>query len=178
MRRILCLIALVIIAGYLLALRTDWFTEAARSPAGRNPLYSESLDLRKRQTITWAVPKDGWAYHNGKAMLSLALNVHMMTEMPKDREQVELRVKVSAFGVRPDGSREDRLVKDWYYCTDEPFSKNGRSLWSSWGYGRVEFGLGAVHVKDDEDTVIEVKVTTPDPVLAVGNPRLRLCRRA
>ena len=140
MRRRICLIALVAIGGYLFALRTDWFTEAARSPRGRNPLYSEAIDLRRPQTITWTVPKDGWVYRNGRAELSLALNVHMMREMLKDREQVELRVKVSAFGVRPDGSREDRLVKDWYYRTDEPFARNGNSLWSAWGYGRGEFG--------------------------------------
>jgi hypothetical protein len=174
MHRILCFIALLVIAAYLVALRSDWFTEAARSPVGRNPLYSEPLDLRKPQTFTWTVPKDRWSYRSGKAQLSLALNVFLMREMPQDRSQVELRIQVSAFGVRPDGSREDRLVRDSYYCTDEPFSNKGRSLWETWGYGRVGYGLGAVPVKQDEDTEIDIHVTTPDPLLALGNPRLKL----
>ena len=30
---------------------------------------------------------------------------------------------------RSDGGREDRLVRDGYFVTDEPFSRDGRSLW-------------------------------------------------
>jgi hypothetical protein len=174
MRRFVCLVAFLTVAAYIWALRTDWFTEAARSPLGRNPLYSDRLDLSKPQTISWTVPKDGWIFRNGMAMLGLAINVHELREMPKDRRQVDLRMKVSAFGVRRDGSREDRLIKDWYFVTDEPFSKAGDGLWESWGYGQVEFGLAEVEIKDDEQTVIQIDLTTPDPVLNKGIPRLRL----
>jgi hypothetical protein len=174
MRRLFCLAASLVIAAYLWALRSDWFTELARAPTGRNPLYSEPIDIGHPGAVTWSVDRDGWAFHNGRAMLSLALNVQTMREIPKDRDQVELRLKVSARGVRSDATSEDRLVRDRYYCTDEPFSKDGRSLWSSWGHGRVEYGLGAVRVNDGEQTVVRVEVVTPDGILATGNPRLKL----
>src|SRR5262249_2650848 len=56
----------------------------------------------------------------------------------------------------------------------EPFSKKGNSLWQVYGYGWHEYGLGAVEVRPDEDLIIEITVTTPDPQLARGNPRLKL----
>src|SRR5437763_744309 len=100
MRKLYCVTATAVIAGYLLASRVDWFTEAAKSPVARNPLFSDPLDLRKAQTITWHVPTEGWAYRQGKAQLSLVLNLHSLREIPRDRTQVELRAKVAAYGVR------------------------------------------------------------------------------
>jgi hypothetical protein len=174
MRRILSLVAVLFVAAYLIAERTDWFTEAAKSPAVRNPLYSDTLNLREKGTIRWDVPKDVWSYKEGKANLSLALNIHLLREYPHDRSQVELRAKVIATGSRSGGAKEDRLVKDWYFKTDEPFSKAGEGLWEGWGHGWMEYGLGAVEVRPDEELRIELVVEIPDPHLAAGNPRLKL----
>jgi hypothetical protein len=174
MRKTLSLLAVLFVAAYLLAERTDWFTEAAKSPAVRNPLYSDTLNLREKGTIRWDVPKDNWVYKQGKAYLSLALNMHLLREHPYDRSQVELRAKVIATGSRPGGGKEDRLVKDEYFKTDEPFSKAGEGLGGVTGHGWMEYVLGAVDVRPDEELRIELDVQTPDPQLARGNPRLKL----
>lgn len=173
MKRFFCIVAFLLVALYLWAGWTDWFTRAARSSPARNPLFSDPIDLRRCSTVTWKVPKD-WTFREGKAHLSLALNVAMLREIPRDRSQVELRVKVAAYGQEPNGNKADRLIKDWYFTTDEPFSKDGQSLWEQWGLGRAEFGLAGIEVRPDEEMVIELHVTVPDPQLALGNPRLKL----
>ncbi len=179
MRKTLCLLSPLIIAAYLLALRTDWFWDLQEQAIGRHPLYGEVLDLRKQGTIVWKVPKEGWAYQQGKAKLSLALNLEMMllhpaTQLPKARTQVGLRLKIDAYGLRQDGTRTKRLIKDWYFVTDEPFSKEGETLWESWAVGRLELGLGGVQVEPGEDLHIEVTVLVPDGDLSLAAPRLKL----
>jgi hypothetical protein len=174
MRTCFCIVAAIFITAYLLACRSDWFTDVARSGTGRSPVFTETLDLRKAQTIVWRIPPQERLYRRGKAQLSLVLNQKLLRQIPDDRSQVELRAKVTAFGVREDGSREDRWVQDRYYTTDEPFSQSGQGLWAFYGLGRIEYGLGAVGARPDEELVIEVTVTQPDPQLALGNPRLKL----
>jgi hypothetical protein len=84
-RRIFCLTATLVIAADQWALRSEWFTEPALWPIGRNPLICEQVDIRHAGTVTWSVDRDGWAFHNGLAQLSLVLNMQTMLEIPKDR---------------------------------------------------------------------------------------------
>jgi hypothetical protein len=143
-----------VIFAYLIASRSDWFTEAAKSPVWRNPLFSDTADLRDLNTITWKVPKGSWLYQNGKALLSLVLNLHLRREIPRDRSQVQLRAKVSAVGLRPNGEHIDRLIRDSNFNTDEPFSKAGEGFWESYGLGKLEYGLGEVEIRPDEDLMV------------------------
>src|SRR5690348_4153557 len=112
MRKLNCIAASLLIAGYLLADRRDWFTTLAASAVMRNPLYTDTIDLRAPGPIIWKVPTDTWAFKEGRAQLSLVLNLHSLREIPQDRSAVELRVKIAAYWVRGDGSHEDRLIRD------------------------------------------------------------------
>jgi hypothetical protein len=173
MRRLFCIISLLFINAYILATRFDGFTNLAVSPPERNPLFSTRLDLAKSGTFFWKVPKDKLAFLGTRAQLSLAINLHMLRELPRDRAQVELRGRLAAYGIRSDGSKPNRLIIDDYYNTDEPFEA-GVHLGETWGSGILEYALGAVQIHPGEDLSIEFSVTTPDPRLAPGNPRLKL----
>jgi hypothetical protein len=169
-RRLFGLLAVLVIAGYLVASRADWVTKAARYQGSRNPLFSDSLDLRQSGTVVWQVPPG----LTEDALLSLVLNIRSMPEIPRDRTRVALRAKVAAYAMLPDGRREDRLVRDSYFTTDEPFSQQGHSLGESYGLGKMEFTLAGVAVRPGEEVVIELTVQQPDPQLATGHPRLKL----
>jgi hypothetical protein len=172
MKSLFCVFAALFIFFYLSASKMDWFIELARSSRGRNPLFSQPVNLTQLNKFVWTVPKG--KLPPGQAQLSLVVNLFLLREIPSDRSQVQVRATVSAFANRPDGKRENRWIKNDYYKTDKPFSEEGRGLWESYGQGRYEFGLGAVDVRKDEGLTIEFSITTPDPGLASGNPRLKL----
>jgi hypothetical protein len=172
MRKALCLLAAIIVTAYLYALWSDWFTEADLSWVGKRPFFSERLDLSKPGPIVWSVPKEKWGFTQGKAQLALSLNLNTLREIPSSREQVELRVKIRAEGRQPGGAWQDRLIRDWYYTTDEPFP--GTGLGESYGLGRLEYVLAAVQVVADEALLITVDVQVPDGHLMTGNPRLKI----
>src|SRR5262249_1120912 len=102
----------------------------------------------------------------------LSLNLNTLREIPAGREQVELRVKIRAEGRAPGGDWQDRLIRDWYFTTDEPFPGNG--LWESYGLGRLEYGLAGGPVAGREELRITVDIQVPDGHLATGNPRLKI----
>ena len=117
----------------------DWFIELARSSRGRNPLFSEPVNLTQPNKFVWIVPIG--KLPPGEARVSLVVNLFLLREIPRDRSQVQIRATVSAFANRPDGKRENRWIKNDYYKTDKPFSQEGSGLWETNGYGRMEFGL-------------------------------------
>jgi hypothetical protein len=174
MRQVICLLASLVVAGYLYALWSDWFTEVELSSVGKRPIYSEHIDLRRPGPIEWLVPKEKWAFQEGPAYLALSLNLNTLVEIPASREQLELRVKVRAEGRVPGGDWQDRSIRDGYFTTDEPVSKAGSSLWESYRVGRLEYGLAGVHVVSGEVLRITVDVQVPDGRLSSGNPRLKL----
>ena len=173
MRRVFSAIALLIVIAYLYALWSDWFTNVDLSHVGKRPIFSEELDLRKAGPIVWAVPRENWIFRQGEAHLALSLNLNTLREIPANRRQVDLRVKIRAEGRTAGGDWQDRLVRNWYFTTDEPFSLNS-GLWESYGQGRYEFGLAGVQVVADEELRITIEVQVPDGQLMTGNPRLKL----
>src|SRR3954447_14218397 len=98
MRRTICLLASLVIAGYLYAQWSDWFTRAELASVGKRPIYSDHIDLREPVPIEWLVPKEAWSFQQGEAQLALSLNLNTLREIPARREQLELRIKVRAEG--------------------------------------------------------------------------------
>lgn len=174
MRRIFCLLAPLIVVSYLYAQWTDWFSQVELATVWKRPLYSEPLNLEKPGLIEWLVPKETWTFQDGEADLALSINLYMVPEIPTGREQLTLRIKVRADGRLPGGEWQDRSIRDWYFNTDEPFSKSGSSLWSSYGLGRMEFGLARVRVIPEEELRISTDVLVPDGQLRWSRPRLVL----
>ena len=174
MARLWFLLIPFLIGVYIYALWSDWFTAAELNDIANRPLYSKELDLDKVGTIVWDLPPEHLEVAQGKAHLSLALNLYTMLEIPTDREAVKLRVKVMIQGRQPEKPWEDRLIRDWYFHTDEPFSPAGESLGSTWGYGRLNYGLAGAKVVPGEELRVTLQVQVPDGMLMTGYPRLRL----
>jgi hypothetical protein len=173
MRRFVCILAVLVIGGYLCAMKWDRFTQVDLAAVGRRPLYSDQVNLRETGPLVWNVPKGRWAGRGGKAKLSLSLNLHTLHEIPEDRSSVALRAKVRAEGRSPGGEWRDRLVRDWYYRTDEPFSKES-ALWESHGMGAIEYGLAGIQIEPEEELRITLDIHVPDEKLMLGYPRLKL----
>jgi hypothetical protein len=173
MRRFICILALILIGGYLCAMKWDWFTQVDLAAVGRRPLYSDHVNLREKEMIVWDIPSGRWAGRGGRANLSLSLNLHTLHEIPADRSSVALRAKVRAEGRLPGGEWQDRLIRNWYYTTDEPFSK-GSALWESYGMGALEYGLAGILIEPDEELRITLDIQVPDEKLMLGHPRLKL----
>ena len=173
MKKVLSIVAALFVFSYLLASKMDWFTELARSSVARNPIFSETINLKKRDTLVWEVKTNRIITGNGQAHLSLVLNELLLTEIPYDRTQIELKAKVSAYGNKPGGEPQNRLIINKDYVTDEPFKKDS-GFWTNYGVGRLEFGLAAIDVRASEVLRIELCITIPDPNLGSGNPRLKI----
>jgi len=175
MRKVYCLAAIVLIGAYLVVGRTFWFAELERQARiGSDPVFSPRLHLARPGQITWKVPRETWGYEQGDAKLSLVLDrVAGLPHSLADRSNLQLRLRVEAYAIPEGGARADRLTRNWYYTTDEPFSEEAR-LWSSFGGDEIEYGLAGLRVYPLETVFTVVTVTTADPILDKGNPRLKL----
>lgn len=115
---------------------------------------------------------DKWNYREGKAKLSLVLNT--LPNLPLNiRNGSSIRVKITATGILDSGSICNRLIHDWYYTTDEPFT-NDPKLWESRGPDTIEYGLGGIDIHQSERLVIGMQVLTPNIVVQNAKPRLKL----
>jgi len=174
-RRILCVIAAVFIAMYLFIGRGQWFSELERqAKIGTQKIYSSNVDLSKSDEFVWEIPRDSWAYEEGEAEFSLVLD--RAPNIPTDaysKDNMLLRVRVDAYAKLENGEQVDRLIKNWYFLTNEPFSPNAH-LWESWGNKNIEYGLGGIYVYPFEKVYIKVSVLVPDTKLAKANPRIQL----
>jgi len=174
-RKLFCVAGVLFIAAYLWVIGAGGFAEIERqAQIGRDALYSEPLDLSRAGATTWRVPRDRWSYGEGEAMLSLFMKAAPgASAFPPGREETALRLKVSAQGTSGSGSASDRLVRDWYYTSNEPYDPKVR-MWSSFGGGEAEHGLALVTVQPEEQIAITIDVTTPDTALSSFQPRLKL----
>lgn len=174
-RRLLSVLAVAVIAFYLWIGRGQWFADLERQASiGSVPLYSDVLDVSRTGRTEWKIPREEWSYDKGVAKLSLVFsNVPGLPSESRDRSKVALRLKVSADGITEQGKSFDRLVRNWYFTTDEPFDPRA-SLWSSGGGSSIEYGLAGVILYPFESTLVTIDVTAADPSLSVGRPRLKL----
>jgi len=178
MKKTSTILAVLFIAFFLIMGRSQWFSEImAQAEIGRHPLYSETMDLSKTGKFKWKVARDSWVYNeyrNGEAELSLVFDRN--PEIPSeqyDKKTFPLELKVTAYAVTKDGVRINRLVENWYYKTDEPFSPESK-MGSSWGRNKISYIIASVLFYSFEETFLEIDVLTPDPVLAKASPRLKL----
>lgn len=120
------------------------------------------------------MPREGWAYQELEARLSLVLDC--VRDLPNEvtqRSKIPLRVRIAAHGTTKSRGRYDRLIRNWYFTTDEPCSP-GANLWSAFGFNEIEHGLAGVLIYPYEQTIVSIDVTTPDTSLSASRPRLKL----
>lgn len=172
--RVLDVLAPLFLAGYVFALWSDWFTRAELNSPAKRPLYSERLTLDKAGLMEWYIAPEKLELATGTAHLSLSLNLNTLHEIPRGREQVELRLRVRAEGRLPGQEWQDRLVRDDYFCTDEPFSPAGRFLAESYGGGHLEYTLAGARIIPGEELRLSLEVLVPEGRLDRGLPRLKL----
>jgi hypothetical protein len=174
-RKLFSMIALVIVAGYLLGGRGQWFADVERDArVGGEAVFSEQLDLSTSGTRVWNVPRDDWSFEEGEAQLSLVIDrVPGLSAEILNRNTLPLRMRVSAYGITESGEQFDRLIRNWYFKTDEPLGPDVR-LWSFYSLDEVEHGLAGLLIYPYENTVVSIEIKNPDPMLEVGRPRLKL----
>jgi hypothetical protein len=175
MRKTVCVLAIILVGTYLIVGRNFLFAELERqAEVGSHSVISPRLNLSKEGQFVWKVPREKWRYEEGDSQLSLLLDRSPgLPENSADRSTMGLRLKVEAYAVPQGGKRTDRLIRNWYYSTDEPFSPGAR-LWAAYGDKGIEYGLGGVRVYPSEDVYVVMNVTVPSPELQMANPRLKL----
>jgi hypothetical protein len=177
MRTLFYILGPAIVILYLLAMWSDWFSQVILATVGRRPLFSEPINIQEASVVKWHIPKGALLHNrtpNGKAKLSLVVNTDLLKEIPTFSGQLELRVKVVTQGLSEQEIGTYRLIRDWYFTSDEPLSAQGRGFWIAYGRGRLEHGLAGVVLVPEEDLEIELHVKTPDAELPRANPRLKL----
>lgn len=169
MRRVaIVIIALIGIASSGLI----WLPTAAKIADGlrrvREPIHGPYVPLHESGTTTWAISRNDWWFHEGEAHLELQLETPKnYSEGPLQKENLNVVVKINAYGITEDNNKYNRLIRNWYFNTDEPLSSDNH-LWS----GASSFGLGGVIIYPGEKTVVEVSVLKPNPALKFTKPRL------
>jgi len=97
-----------------------------------NVVYNPTMKPIKIDTtgdIIWKVPNGAWNKRKGQAMVSLCFDrVPGLRNEDIRREARPLRLIIEAYVIQKNSSRNNRLIKDWYFVTDEPFSEKGSSL--------------------------------------------------
>ncbi len=174
MRCAFCLLAPLLVISYLYAQWSDWFSRIELQTVWKRPLISDPIDLVKKDPIEWVVPKEDLIIKEGEADLALSLNLYTIPEIPSKPYQFDLRIKVRAQGRVTGGEWQDRLIRDKHFTTDEPFSKEGTAYWSSYGQGRLEYGLGRVRLVAEEELRIIIDILVQDDYFRWAMPRLKL----
>jgi hypothetical protein len=180
-KKVFIIIGALLLLGYLFLSRSLWFSELERQAKVGKDRLSKPIDLTHADTVTWKIRGDDWKY-TGAFKVGLVLD--RLSDIPPEafrKESMALKIKVDAYAItyaptgpstRIEGFRAPRLIRNWYYTTDEPLSKEAR-IWESWGES-VELGLGGVQRYPFEDTYVTIQIVQPDSVLAKANPRLEI----
>lgn len=166
--------------AYLFLSRGLWLAELEKQGTVGREKLTKSIDLTRAETVTWKITGDEWKY-TGECQVALVLD--RPDDIPHEsyrKESRALKLRVDAYAVtsRPatgrnaEGFRAPRLIRNWYYTTDEPFSPEAR-LWEGWGKS-VELGLCGATRYPWEDTYVVIEILQPDPILAKANPRLQI----
>lgn len=178
-KNIVVVLGAALLLGYLAYSRSLWFPELEREVAMGRDTLAKPVDLEKAGKILWRIPEDQWK-HTGE--VKVALLIDNLQTLPRDalrKESMALQVVMDANAVTYEPStsgmkevlRANRLIRNWYYTTNEPLSPKAR-IWESGGGETVEFGLCGVCRYPWEDTIIEMDILRPDPILGEAHPRL------
>ena len=139
----------IIVSFWLMELRH--FQNVVRNPA------IKKIKIDSNGDMIWKVPNGTWNDQEGRAMVSLLFDrVPEFKNEKLGRDERPLKLKIEAYSIRRDGSRIDRLIKDWYFTTDEPFSDGGSRLWSSWGQTEFEYGLAGIWAYPKEEVIVKL----------------------
>jgi len=178
-KKIIIILSAALLLGYLAYSRSLWFPEFERmASVKRAEVLFKPVDLEKPGKIQWRIPMDQWKY---TGEVKVALLVDNIKGIPTNKDNMILRVVMDASAVtyEPSNSgmhevlRANRLIRNWYYTTNEPFSPKAR-IWQTGGQGFLEYGLCGVNRDRWEDTIIEMEVLQPDPALSKAHPRLAI----
>jgi hypothetical protein len=165
-------VAALFVIGVLLVARGRLLAPLEHEAALGKAALRTPVDLGSARVVTWDVPKDGWQYEEGEAKLSLLVRRGEGTTCDV-KGKSPLKVGVAAVGTLESGQQYDRLIRNWYYTTTEPFSPEAR-LWVASGPEEAEYGLGGVMIYPFEKLRVSLNVEVPDPGLGACSPRLQL----
>jgi hypothetical protein len=173
--------AAALLLTYLFFSRGFWFSDLERQTRVAKDRLSRPLDITQAGKVSWCIRAEEWKY-TGECEVALVLDrVNTIHDAAYRKESRALNLKVDAYAIpfepagpnkRIDGPATPRLIRNWYYTTDEPFAQDAR-IWELWG-NVVELGLGGLHRYPFEDTWVVVDVLKPDLVLAMAKPRLEI----
>ena len=165
----------LLIASYLVVGRNYMLDSIERHLSISNDvIYSTDIDLRETKTYSWRVKKEDWSYTNGVAQLFLVFNrITDGTNSEYWKKPFQLKVKINAYAETDNNVKAFRLIKNYFYPTDEPMAKETK-LWSGWSDEKLEYPLGSLMRFPMEDLIIELTVQVPDPILSKATPRMKL----
>ena len=125
MRKHFCVIAFIFLTGDLWKNRGALFNEAEHQfRIGSNPAISPTLISFNTDTIAWTVPTETLMLREGEGTISLVCTASddlLWDELRKVLSSSGLEIRATAR--MDDGTKVDRLVRNWYYTTDQPFSE-------------------------------------------------------
>lgn len=171
MRRFAVVGALIVI-GALFVARRSMLAPLEHQAALSKSALRMPVDVGSARTITWDIPKDKWQFEQGEAKLSLLVN--RGPGQPCDvKGKSPLKLLVAASGMPDSGQQYDRLIRNWYYTTNEPLGPKAQ-LWEFYGRKEAEYGLGGVAIYPFEKLKVSVDVQVPDASLTACSPRLQL----
>jgi len=137
------------------------------------PTVIPNIEITEKGDYDFKISNGTWNSRKGKAKVSLLFDrVPQLKDEKLQREDRPLRLNIAVYAISKDGTRIDRLIHDGYFTTNEPFSKAGEHLWSSWSSAEFEYGLAGFWANPKENVFIHIQITEPDARLALGNPRL------
>ena len=174
-RKIIAVIAATYLICYAYRARSLWLADLEKqSKIGQDVLQLKNIDLSKEGTIVWDVPIEKWGGANADCDLSLEYeNLH--DDFRLERDGKSLDIKVVAKGILDNGQICDRLIRNWYCATDQPF-KGDPHIWQSVGHDSCEYGLSSIRVFPFEKLKIEIQVILPNKDIQKHKPCLNFVR--
>lgn len=156
---------------WIVALFFGGFTKFGQTALENFSLFSEVIDLSKKNQIKWEPIMDRWKSfgfltpYKGEAMLSLVFDNYL--DLLADN--TDLQVEMSAIGVNENGENQNRWIINGDGTSNKPFSKP-RGMWES----KKLWGLGLVNITGDEKITINMSIAKPNLCPKLERPRLKL----
>lgn len=175
MNRLTVIISSMVIASYLIWGRYNIYSDFEEQVTyAKNVYHSDVIDLEKKHSITLEEGAFFDKFDTDKFIVLLECS--KTDEMKGEgywRNDYSLKMKIDAFAKTENNITSNRLVRNYFYPTDEPMQKNGK-LWEGWPDDHMEYPLGEVIVFPKEKTFINIDVLVPDSFLNKANPRIKI----